>query len=407
MSPRRRELFRRGRHGDTIRVKIDTRVDRAVVYYRGPDGKPRTAKFPNTKEGRAEAVAFAEGWYEERQHVRPEKTTLRSLWQAYRTSRFPLLRAATRVNYAQRWDKWELYLGAEHDPNDTTLADIERYIGETLKAGRAVNQVRQILNVARVVYAWGQRMRMVRSNEFALYRWQKPRDAEVLEPEEYTAAEFRALLAELSPQRHDDWRIWSCVMLAGHHGQRANAVLHLREDDIVGDEIVWPARYQKAGEIVRQPLSDEALSVLLTSRWWKARLRIDSPWVIPGWKRKAKAPYGYQAMWLSLKRLERKAGVRHKPQRGLHSLRRMVVGDVIEATGDRMLGLEYVGDKDPKVLRSYDKRVAERVKRAAEALSRVRQEERSATETVPEVCLPGSGHTPPVSNPVSSNNIED
>jgi hypothetical protein len=58
----------------------------------------------------------------------------------------------------------------------------------------------------------------------------------------------------------------------------------------------------------------------------------------------------------------------HQPYRALHGGRRHVVSEVIELTGDRMLGLEYVGDFDTKALRSYDRRVSVRIVKAAAAL---------------------------------------
>src|SRR5579862_9141571 len=45
-----------------------------------------------------------------------------------------------------------------------------------------------------------------------------------------------------------------------------------------------------------------------------------------------------------------------------------VVSEVIERTGQRMLGLEYGGDVDTKALSSYDRRLSARVVKAAAAL---------------------------------------
>lgn len=78
--------------------------------------------------------------------------------------------------------------------------------------------------------------------------------------------------------------------------------------------------------------------------------------------------YSYSSFHYSLQRAEEKAEIAHKPYRGAHGFRKMVVGNVIEATGDRMLGLEYVGDRDPGMLRHYDMRNQERIDKASAAL---------------------------------------
>lgn len=375
---KRQELIRLGSRGDRVRAVVDKTEHRVIVYYVDVDGADRKKKWPITPAGRAEAKAWAEGWHAERQRLRDAasrptvvRATLRDLWKAYLHARSPFLRDKTRINYAQRFNHWELYLGADHCPNDTTLGDVERYVAESIAAGRAINQVRQIINVARVVYSWGQRMKLITTNELALYRWQKPKDAVVHEPEEYSQEEFDQLMGGLTPQRHEHWRLWAVLMLAGRHGQRANAILHLTEDDVREGDLVWPRAYQKSGEEVVQPLSWEAVAVLETSRYWKRKLGITSRFVIPSAQRRRAEkdePYSYQAMWVFLCRLEKRVGVAHKKYRALHGLRRKVVGDVIAATGDRMLGLEYVGDKDMKVLKSYDKRMAARVRAASAAL---------------------------------------
>ena len=101
-------------------------------------------------------------------------------------------------------------------------------------------------------------------------------------PGEYRAEEFETLLRAFYPSVHTGWRPWVALMLCGHHGMRANAVLHLRWEDIAwdADEIIWPARWQKNGEPHRQPLTWEAVSALETARRWREKLGYTGPWVL-------------------------------------------------------------------------------------------------------------------------------
>ena len=80
--------------------------------------------------------------------------------------------------------------------------------------------------------------------------------------------------------------------------------------------------------------------------------------------RKSK-PVSYSSLHTMLTRLEGVAKVAHRDYRAFHGFRRKVVGDVGAKMGNLMTGLEYVGDKDPKQLGSYDRREGERMKEAA------------------------------------------
>ena len=50
-----------------------------------------------------------------------------------------------------------------------------------------------------------------------------------------------------------------------------------------------------------------------------------------------------------------------------------MVGTIGEGSGDLMLGLEYVGDRDPKMLAAYDRKRQRRVDAAADKLESVRK----------------------------------
>lgn len=411
----RKTLYTSGRHGDSVRVLVDKRRGRVVVQYRDADGVARKKFYEDTPEAREEAIAWGSAYHAERERLAAEalrpsprpRLRVRDLWEKFVASpQWSDLRPRTRVAYQQRWARWELSVGRESYVDDTTLAHVDDFMQSARSAGVAINQVRQVINVARLVYNWGSSRKHVTTNELALYRWKKPKDAVVHEPGEYSDAEFVKLLGVLSPQDGRTWRPWVALMLAGHHGQRANAVLHLRWEDI--DEpaglILWPAQYQKTGVALEQPLTWEALSALRTAWEWRTRTGYMGPWVLfAGGGNKSMGPalvgnarhyrkdrtadqdtaYTYQALHLALTKAEQRSGVTHEQYRAVHGFRRMAAGNVADGTGDDRLGMEWIGDKDMKQAKSYLKRRSSRIDRAADAVSRLT----NRPESVPEMSL--------------------
>lgn len=390
---KRETLARFGRRGNQVRVVFDPGEDRHVVYYRDVAGGERRRKFGADSRGKREAIAWAEAFHVTQQEratrgTEPKPITVRELWLAFQSSpAWDDLRDATRRNYADRWARWERFIGAEALAGETSLINIDQFITRSRQV-IAINQVRQALNVARIVYRWGQLRRLIRVNDFALHRWKTPKDAVVHEPEEYTRAEFERLLFSMSPQDPRRWRLHVALMLAGSQGQRARAVRHLRWADIdpVLHRIVWPAEFQKTGALLEQPLTWDAVAALETARYWlrvptgrdftrmnrRQRLAADalsrSPWVLPGHGGPDK-PYTYQALWVALREAEVEARVEHRPYRALHGLRKMIAGDVADRTGDARLGMEWIGDRDDKQMRKYLKRRGDRLRRAADSIS--------------------------------------
>jgi integrase len=388
---KRRVLARYGRRGDQVKVLVDSKRDRAEVHYKDEEGIPRIRTYPNDKDGRAEALAFGEAYLDERKQMAAEKLaprasaplTLRALWDAYMLAEFQNLRPKTRIAYRERWTRWERFMMRDALADDTTLDDVDLFRTDALKGGIALNQVRQVLNVARLVYAWGMVRKKIKTNELALHRWKQPKDAPVLEPEEYSVAELERMLRVFDPTKHNQWRPWVAFMLLMGSGQRANAILHLRWEDIEWSkgEIVWRAAFQKQGKELRRALTDTIYSALIVADLWRRRAGfvrdldteltepVDTPWVLFALNEKSE-PMSYSSLYAQLRRAEDHATppVPHRPYRAFHGGRRTVVGEIIDATGDRMLGLEYVGDNDVKMLRSYDKRAQERVDRAAKVL---------------------------------------
>jgi integrase len=419
VSPRRKTLARFGRRGDQVRVCVDSRRDRVEVYYKDLDGVPHKRIHANTKEGRAEATTWAETYLTERtkiaaERLAPEKReplTIRELWEKYLASpAFQDLRDATKVNYPDRWKKWEAFMKPEAIPDQTTLHDIDRFRAAALATGLALNTVRGIIQVVRIVYNWGQSRKLTTNNDLALFRWKQPKDVKSLEPGEFTRIEYEALLRTFDPTTLMDgslhaaknWRPWVTLMIMGHHGQRWRSVRHLRESDLNWETglITWPGKYQKQGKDVIQPITHALYSALLVARYWQDRhlvlrptgrvrgeagkyvrdpeLRdtpIDSPWILFA-ERKKTEPYSYSSFQYQLVKAEREAvvpdgkggtkkGIAHEDYRGGHAFRRMTMGDILEATGDLMTAMNYLGDSDLKQSKSYDRRKQERIAKAS------------------------------------------
>lgn len=396
MTPRpgttpRKTLSVFGPRGDRVRVLVDEHRGRCEVHFRDASGLARKRVFPADKRGRKDAVAWAERYHEVRRreaegHPRTP-ITVRDLWTLYVDSpAYDDLRAKSKTSYAERWRRWERFVGRDHDANLTRLVDVDRFVITARKAGLAVNQIRQVINVARIVYNWGTRRDLVHTNKLAVYTWRKPKDAAVMEPGEYSGAEFERLLKAFDYQTpaSEHWRPWVALMLAGHAGQRANAVLHLRWRDVdwTRGVIVWPAEFQKQGVALERPITAPIRAALLVAEARRLALATrdvheaierfdartaglgDADWVLFAKNDKAQ-PYSYSSLHYQVRQAEIRAKVAHEPYRLVHGFRRMVVGEVIERTGDRLLGLEVVGDNDPKQLKSYDRRKQQRIDTAA------------------------------------------
>src|SRR3954469_22924751 len=91
MSPSRKTLALFARRGDQVRALVDARRNRVEVKYREIDRSKASKTWPNTKEGRAEAIAWAETYHEERAKMAAEQKapakrpsiTVGDLWLRY------------------------------------------------------------------------------------------------------------------------------------------------------------------------------------------------------------------------------------------------------------------------------------------------------------------------------------
>lgn len=341
------------------RVRVFRQGDRVIAqWYVG--GEKRRESWPATRENEKVAKAWAKGFAERRSGMLPtERVTLRELWDRYWAAESDHLRPRSQLRYRERWSWWERYVGRDQLAEDVTLETAARFRAEAEKAGKAVNQVRLIIGVARIVYNWGQRAKVIRENPLAAYRFKVGKDrVSKAEPAEYRREEFDRLVAQFRPQRGTEWRAAVILAVIGSQGVRENAALHLTWDavDLVRGIVTWPGKYDKNGRTWAQPIRREAYAALLTARWWRDRMGFTGDWVVPG-TRGGKKPYTAQALWAHLRRAEEAAGVPHLTLRALHGLRRMVVNDILQETGgDLEAAAQFIGDHDLAIVRGSYRR---------------------------------------------------
>lgn len=360
-----------------VRVLVDG--ERIVVQWYA-HGARRVESFPDTQACRLEAKAFAQGVAETLgkgpRPATPERLTLRHIWERYHTAEFPHLRAKTQRNYTAHWRKWELFLGKDFVAEDARLEHLEQLRADLTKQGFAIGQIHKIVTDVKMVHAWAQRRELLVGNRLSLYRFKVAKDARPVSPGEYADAEREALIATLDPQRAEHWRPWVAMMIANSQGARMNAILHLQRDDfdLETGEVVWRARWDKNGREHAQPLTYGAYSALLTAAWWRRRDGYAGPWVLySSHARKQafadeRAVYHPTSLERALVEAEKRAGVVHQPYRGMHAFRRGIAGDILEATGDYRLALEWIDDTDLRMARTYLKRRNTRLDLAAAAI---------------------------------------
>lgn len=395
----RKKLASYGRHGDSVKAVEDKKEDRVIVYYRDMDGKRHRMLYPRTTQGRADAKAFAAGWHLERQRLRGNGVapaaaplTMQALWQSYTEEEFKTLRPRTRDSYIGHWNRWAAFIGGSTPITAVTKAECRKFHNHLTRDGRSSNQAKLTWSIVQLVYRFAVGEELIETSSVLCYRFKVAKSDTALEPDEYSEAEFERLLPQLNFRDAQQWRAWVFLMLAGSHGQRSNAILHLRWADIdfTAGTVTWPAEYQKQGKSLKQKLQWDSIAALRTAREWRehALRRRDrahhtspkvgakhletSDFVLFAERDKSK-PMSYSSLHYHLTAAERRAKVAHLPYRAAHGFRRMVVGTIGEGSGDLMLGLEYVGDRDPKMLAAYDRKRQRRVDAAADKLESVRE----------------------------------
>lgn len=342
-----------------VRVLEDGDYARVQWY---EDGVRRVKSFARTKEGKAEAIAWAQGFAETRYGTAPalERLTLRALWDHYKTAEFPQLRPRTRELYAEHWARWELFCGKHFIAENARQDTVDRFRARLTSLGLAVGHQQRIVRDVKTVYAWGDTREMLARNRLAGYRFKIAKEARPARPAAYQPEEVAKIIDALNPQEAGQWRAWCVLVLAAYQGARERAILHLTWADVDLEQglVTWRAKYDKTGGERTQPLTIAGYCAILTALWWRRQEGRRVPWLFPSPRRKEygreePGVYGAQGLYWSLRAAERRAGVAHLPFRAVHGFRRGVGKAVAAATGDPMRGMDWIGDRDVKQIPSY------------------------------------------------------
>lgn len=274
-------LFGPSRGGVRVLVERGGELVRVQWY---DDGIRRVKSWPNTREGRTEAKAWARGFAEARTHgscPTAPRLTLRELWERYVDAEFPHLRPKTQTNYREHWGRWALFLGRDFTAEEARLGDVDHFRAALERQDYALSQIHKAIGVVKTVYNWGQRRELLGMNRLALYRFKVAKDLRREPPAEYTREEREALLQALRPDRHTEWRAWAAVAIAAYQGARMRAILHLqwRDLDFEAGQIAWRARWDKTGRERMQPMTAGARVALLVATEWRERDGFTGPWV--------------------------------------------------------------------------------------------------------------------------------
>lgn len=389
MTPQHKTLAIYGAHGSRVRVCVEG--DLVRVRWR-VNGVRKHRSWPDTREGRQEAKAFAAGLSDAKREGAQQprlRLSLRALWVRYAEAEFPSLRPTSQIRYLERWRKWERFLGRDFIAEDTTQENADQYRTARAQLGIVVNQIAEEVKLVKTVYAWAQRRRLIGQNDLALYRFKIAKEDRREAPEEYRMADFLRILAQFRPIEWGHWRPWAMLTLLGFQGIRTNAARHLQwaDVDLELGTLIWRARWDKLGREWTQPLRSATRDALAIAWQWRVKAKYHGPWVFFSKdERKVRLDhepiYGHQALAAALTKAERAAWVPHVELRAMHGLRRMVVGEIVRVTGDIAAAAQFIGDTDLRVVnRSYLKRRIDQLKGVADRLDAAHAPARKANES--------------------------
>ena len=218
----------------------------------------------------------------------------------------------------------------------------------------ALKTIRDSIDTVKLVFRWAETRELISRNRLHLFRFKVAKEDRPIPPAEYRGEEFAKILAALDPMSAWQWRPWVALAICGTQGARQNAVLHLKPSDITEERIRWAPEWDKLGREWFQPTRPLTLEALRIALYWRAERGYDGPWLIPSAKQGRKGePYTEQSLWTALQKAEVKAGVPKIKGRSAHGLRRMLAGDVAEATGNAVLAMRSIGDTDVRMANRY------------------------------------------------------
>lgn len=356
------------------RIRVYVEGDLVRVRYRNPGRK--TKSWPNTPDNRAIAKAWAKGVAETRENPSPaEPLTLRALWERYSEAEFPNLRAKSQKLYKEYFARWETMWGKDFIVANTTLPMVTEFRTALTKQGKAISTIRHSIETVKMVYTWGAMQKLIPVSDIALYKFKIGKDARKAPPPEYTDDEYEKLIAQLDANSATESRAWVALTICRQQGVRQTSVLHLKWSDVDFDTatITWRAEWDKMGKEWTQPMRSETARALTIA----ALPRTKSDYVLPSGSSKNKGScYTIGALYLALRGAEARAGVKHLAGRGGHGLRRLLAGDVNEATGDPALAMMAINDD----VRQAGRYIQKRDNRVREAFEQLDNPEEAAKE---------------------------
>lgn len=367
--------------GSYVRVALGTLANgpAARVYWR-EGGQRRKESFPATREGKVQARAFAQGTHERlaaRKVEAPPRLTLREVFERYVLACEPSWRAKTKVNELNRWRVFSTVVGeltmADLVTQDT-LDEVRKVLltrGGKRATGMVPNQVHAVLSNVLRVWRLAKARKWLAENPLADYRIPRAKEDRVTNVEEFTPAEARALMGQLSPKDSRRWRAHVCCRIAGTQGPRVNALLQSLDADwdLEARTVRWRSETDKLGRERVQPLTRDAVAAVRIARIWRRRMGYRGKYLIPSVRearRLQDQTYSYQALCRMLHIASKEAGVAVKALRAMHGFRRMAARTVLELTADINAAAEWIGDTDLRVVkRSYLKERPESLIRTA------------------------------------------
>lgn len=383
MSPKRKEIARYGRRGNLVRVVLGTNhgAPAIIVLHPKPGGGRGRAFFGTSKVEKANALAFAEGFFKGSEPRPAENTiTLEELWQRFAAAEFPVLRAASKRNYLRNWKRFENFAGPHLRADDQNVETMMRFrVHLEQEKGLAVNTIRKTMDTVRHVYGWGVAVELLTRSRVGRYVYKVAKEKRPVAPDEFRLEEAEAILASLNPAHGAQWRAWVALTICTNQGARQTAVLHLKPEDcdLQGGRLRWAAEWDKNGREWWQPMREKTRAALEVALAMRARFAPGSAYLLPGYNRQGKdEPYTIGALWRALVAAEKRAKVAHRTGRGGHGLRRLLAGEVAEFTRDPKLAMDAIGDRDIRQLPRYVKAREDRLAEAFRGL-----DERSSSET--------------------------
>lgn len=397
MSPRKDlETFgRKRKHHVRVVRETTARGSRIRVYWKDRLTKLRRAEqFDDTRAGKGEAIAFAEGVYVELMQTAPPagspsalpQRTVREIWEAYKVATFPTLRDASQVSLAGRWNTFELFVGRSTLAEAVTREQLDEFVA-ALK-GRAPNQIRSTLQAARLVYRWAIDRDLIPPSKLTTYFPKFSKDALAKAPvmREFRAPDTAKILAQFDPRASRQWRPWALTAFLADSGARKNAALHLAwaDVDFGARAVTWRSEWDKTGKTRVQPMTPGMIEALWVAYGWRQAAGYAGPWVFFGGKKRTRgdasreawelaatpeklhaqkrttgaiattdAPWTYAAYQEQLVSACERAGVVRAKYQGAHAFRRGISGDIARRTGSTKAAADWIGDTDVRIVEKH------------------------------------------------------